>query len=226
MQITHEQAHRLIQFHADQSLTDMEKDLLDKHLHACQECSQYAGSIQELESNLRPMMQRRWNQQPLPRPTVRLVRSQKSKITEDILLATRIAAMCVICMAVLINIWQFTQSSAQEPGGPSVSVSVPPVPTPSLQTTSTTVTMQECRQILYPVQEGDTLEGIASQFSITKQEITSINELGTNQILTTSIVLKIPLCNSTPAGTPRTVTTLFTPLTNTTTTTPVGRPTQ
>jgi predicted anti-sigma-YlaC factor YlaD len=66
MPITHEEAHKLIQFNADEILKGVEKKLLEAHLDSCESCRIYAGSIQELESTLMPVMQRRWNQHPLP----------------------------------------------------------------------------------------------------------------------------------------------------------------
>ena len=197
---------------------------MENHLNGCLECRHYAGKIQDVELILRAVMQKKWDRQPLPLPSGIQAPRRKTKISQDILLATRIVAMCVICMAVLINIWQFTQSSVQRSDGPAVIV--PPVPTPSMQTTSTIVTTQECEQILYPVQENDTMDSIAGQFNLSRQEIINLNELSPDSSLDISMILRIPLCSSTPAGTPNTVTTLFTPLTCSDTSTPVGRPTQ
>ena len=68
MQITHEEARRLIQFDADETLNGIERNLLEDHLNSCLECRRYAGRIQEVESILGHMMRRRWNQQFLPHP--------------------------------------------------------------------------------------------------------------------------------------------------------------
>jgi len=222
MPITHEEAHRLIQFNADQALKEVEKNLLEDHLTACLECRDYARRMQDLELTLTSVMQRRWNNQSRPRPIQATGPKKHSKLLQNTLFATRIAAMGVICIAFLFNILHFTQSAGQSPN--PISASVPPVPTPSVLSTTTNVTGQQCKQISYTVQDNDTLESIAGRFSVPMEVIVAANHLQAN-LLYPSMNLSIPICDQTP-GTPRTATITFTPLLDSTTSTPVNSPTQ
>jgi spore germination protein YaaH len=130
--------------------------------------------------------------------------------------------MGIICIAFLFNIWQFTRSSGTGSSQPSTNAF--PAPTPSIQFTGTTVSSQKCDQILYPVQEDDTLESIAHQFSITKAELLAANNISLES-LRPAIRLRIPICGTTPVG-KTTVTTTLTPLLGSTPSTPVNGPTQ
>ena len=223
MTITHEEAHRLIQFRSDEALQESDRNLLEAHLDSCPDCQNYQARINELESALRPLLQRKWNQAPLPRATGRITSGDYKKLQQSILLATRIAAMGLICAAFMFNIWQFTRSG----GNPSTSPSsdIPLIPTPSLPSTQAKMTDQTCEPILYSVQSRDTLDSIASQFSIPVEEIRSTNNLTTEE-LNTSMRLSIPACNPTPSGTPNIVKTTFTPLLGSNTLTPANRPAQ
>jgi hypothetical protein len=222
MQISHENARKLIQFDADQALKDFEKRLLADHLAVCLECSEYARRVQELELTLTSVMQKRWNKQTLPLSPQVFNAKEKPKFIQSFLFATRIIAMGVICIAFLFNIWQFTQSGGR--GSPVPAASIPPVPTPSIFSTTTDATDEQCSRIMYAVQENDTLQSIASQFSISTEAIITANHLTGNSVHA-SMILSIPLCGETP-GTPRTATITFTPLLDPTTSTPVKGPTQ
>ena len=93
-------------------------------------------------------------------------------------------------------------------------LSVPLIPTPSIQTTSTKVnTAEVCEQIQYTVKSGDTLESIARQFSISKNDLVDANNRS-SEAVDPGKVLVIPLCSSTPTETiyPPTFTTTITPL--------------
>jgi hypothetical protein len=223
MSITHEEARRMIQFKADDALPGMENSLLESHLNSCQECQLYDAAVRDLESTLQPLMQRKWNQSPLPRPTARTVPGRGTKITQQAFFATRIVALGIICAAFLFNVWQYTQPDKQSYSPPSADI--PMIPTPSLQSTTTKETEQNCEQIPYDFMKGDTLEGIASRFSVSVEEIRRANHLGqSTPIAPTNLI--IPICNPSPSGTPRTVPTTFTPLFGPNTLTPVNGPTQ
>ena len=222
MQITHEEARRLIQFNADQALIGVERNLLEDHLKSCLECRRYADSIQKLETVLGSSMKKKWTQTPLPHTANLGVKSKNSILTHQIFLATRIAAMGLLCIAFLFNIWQFTSSDQDKPNPSS---SVPPVPTPSIRSTTTQLVRQDCVRTLYSVQEGDTLESISVQFSIPAKEIVNVNQLKENTLFA-SMNLIIPTCSSTPAGAARIIKTTNIPRLGTTTSTPLYNPTQ
>ena len=223
MSITHEEARRLIQFRADDALKGVETNLLETHLSSCLECQNYAQSFDDLQSTLQHLMHRKWNQYPLPLSASQTTSKKSISVTQHLSFATRIAAMGVICIAFLFNIWQSTQSGRQRTGPHQAEI--PMIPTPSLQSTTTKVTDQNCETITYQVRENDTLKKIAAQFALTAEEIIRENNLRTWS-LDTSMLLSIPVCSSTPSGTPNTITTTFTPLLGSNTLTPVNGPTQ
>jgi len=222
MSITHEEARRLIQFNADEALNGFEKDLMENHLETCDECRGYAKSILKMELILQPMLQRRWDRSPLPLPQNKEITSSQSKLIQNMILATRIAAMGVICVAFLFNFWQFTHSE-REPASQPSAIGLP-APTPSLQFTSTKASVQSCAPFHYQVQKGDTLASIARQFSVTPEEIMKENNLDVNS-LNKSTQLVIYSCSLTPTHAMNTATTAFTSWSNTTST-PMGSPTQ
>jgi LysM repeat protein len=223
MSITHEEARRLIQFRADEVLKEFDHNLLEAHLRSCPECQSYEVNLNELESTLRPLMQRKWNRHPLPLSAGSTAFDGSIKSSQGIIFATRIIAMGLICIAFLFNIWQFNKSGEQASIPPSVDVNL--IPTPSLQSTQTETTAQKCGSIQYVVQSSDTLESIAHQFSIPIEDINAANNIK-DGALKPSMKLSIPVCNATPSGTEPNVRTTITPLLGSNTLTPVNIPTQ
>jgi len=219
MQITHEEAHRLIQFNADDALQPFEKNTLLTHLETCAECQAYADSMRGMESILRPLLQRKWNQQPIPLSTTAVMAKRGDRISERMFMATRIAAIGMICVTFVFSIWQLTLPS--QPTQSPVLASVPPVPTPSTQLISTTGTVDQCDNRLYIVKENDTLESIAHLFSISKEEIMAANSMKT-ELLSTAMEITVPVCTSTPTGTVNALTTTYTPAIRLITSTPGG----
>jgi hypothetical protein len=223
MTINHEEARRLIQFKADEALREVDNNLLEAHLRSCPDCQSYKASIDGLESFLRPLMQRKWNQYPLPLPTKKAVSQRYANFKQTIFFATRILAMGLICIGFIFNIWQYTKASGQKSSPPAAAI--PLIPTPSLQSTRAEPTDQKCASILYTVQTNDTLESIADQFSVPAEKIRHANNLKT-ETLNSSMKLSIPICEPTPSGTPNMVRTTFTPFYGSKTLTPVNSPTQ
>lgn len=223
MSITHEDARRLIHFKSDEALKEIDRSLLEAHLRSCQECQMYAARIAELESALRPLLQKKWSQHPLPLSTGKAASERTTRLAQNAFFAIRIAAMCIICITFLFNIWQSTRSAGQSSIPPSADI--PLIPTPSRQSTQTQLNDQACEPVAYVVQKNDTLDSIAKKYFISVEEIKDANNLRTDH-LNTSTYLSIPVCNTTPSGTPNTIKTAFTPLIGSTTLTPVNGPTQ
>jgi len=198
MQITHQEAHHLIQFRADQALSATKKEILSSHLKECVECAEYANEIQETEATLRTTLRKHWNVHPLPLQ----VKDVKVKIIPNRnpldLLATRSALVGMTMIFFFFVIWQFTSAnnSFQNP----MTVAVPVMPTPSLPLTSTRDTFDHCQMILYEVRQDDTLESIASRFSISENAIRDLNNLQ-SATATLPEKLNIPVCELTPTGT-------------------------
>ena len=221
MQITHEEARTLIQFSLDQMLKPQEKNTLQIHLEACVECRTFFDDIKEVENHLLPAMLRHWDLQPSPLSIDAITNKRKSQLQSSIILATRTAIVSIVFAAFVFSAWQFTQSGKQTSN--PLPVGIPAVPTPSSQSTSTKISFQNCEEMSYQVQENDTLESIAAQFSVSKDKLMAINNLSTDT-LSPKMELLVPICNSTPTGTvhPSTLTTTFTPLLDPTTSTPGG----
>jgi hypothetical protein len=221
MQIGHEEARKLIQFSLEQTLETHEKSKLQTHLDTCESCRAYAEDLAEVESVLIPLMERQWNFQPTPLSIRSISEKRISKLDNSMILATRTAMISIIFVAFIFSIWQFTQSGKQT--SDKMPVGVPPVPTPSMHSTSTKIVFRNCEEITYQVRENDTLEKIAHQFSVSKQEIMSINNLKT-ETLNPVMELLIPSCHSTPTGTmnPTIFTRTYTPSMDTIASTPGG----
>lgn len=219
MEITHEEARKLIQFHADEALNVQEKNTLSTHLKDCTECRLYAEEIREVESILLPVMKKHWNLQSIPLSAAAIHAKGNSRTQTIAILATRTAAISIVLLAFIFSAWQFAISNGQEAS--QLPIGLPPVPTPSTQFTSTKATAQNCAGILYTVKEHDTLESIAHQFSVPKKEIKVANNM-TTETVHAAMELTIPICNFTPTGTinPTILGTNYTPSTSPTTSTP------
>jgi hypothetical protein len=221
MQITHAEAHRLIQFSMDEALKPQEKNSLQVHLNECIECRAFVEELKGVENLLMPVMSRHWAVQPAPLLIEALTKKGKLPIQTSIILATRTAIISIVFAVFVFSAWQYSHSGSQ-PANP-VPMGGLPIPTPSGQSTSTKISFQDCEETIYQVQENDTLESIASKFAVAKNKIKAVNHLSTESIHA-KMDLLIPSCSSTPTGTihPSTLTITFTPLLGPTTSTPGG----
>jgi LysM repeat protein len=69
--------------------------------------------------------------------------------------------------------------------------------------------LRNCNYVLYQVQAGDTLDGIAAQFSVPKETIIEFNRMKGERI-GPAIQIRIPICDHTPTATINTPTTTIT----------------
>lgn len=213
MDITHKQAHRLIQLALDHALNREEQAALSAHLPDCVECQAYASEMREVESILPPLMKRTWTLRPSPLPIAPLIQKKTSAVQPRILLAMRTLAISLGFLALVIGSWPFL-----DPGSPTATrapLAVPLVPTPSAQvapSTSTRAQLEDCEVLLYRIQPGDTLSDLAGRFSVSAEQIMEFNGL-TNGTLREKTELLIPVCHLTPTGTahPATFTATYTP---------------
>ncbi len=221
MQITHEEAHKLIQFRMDQALEPQERKTLQTHLADCLECRVFADELSELRNLLLPTMRNHWNIRPAPFSLEALKKKRKLQVQTSNLLVTRTALLSLVFVAFIFSTWQFTHSGRQI--ATPISLNVLPSATPSGESTSTMLSVQNCVEVRYRVQQNDTLESIAVQFSVPKDQIIAQNNLST-EILDPNIELLIPLCEPTSTGTvaASTQTTTFTPVIGSTTSAPGG----
>ena len=219
MQITHEEAHRLIQFDTDHALKLYEKNDLIAHLDACEECKIYAESIKEIGALLHPFFQRNWNQQPIPLSVAALIGKRNQSARPGTLLATRIAIISIICISFVFSVWQFTTSTHS---ASDVSLlTVPPMPTPSTRLVNMTSTSSTCVGRSYRVKENDRLESISETFAVSQQELLTANRL-TSEAFKAGVQIIVPSCTSTPTGTVNAQPTTYTPSSRPITSTPGG----
>jgi hypothetical protein len=220
MQITHKEARRWIHLHSDDSLSVHRRQDLDSHLDTCADCKRYAESIHKMESVLGPMLQRQWSQQPIPLPVGALSSRGSYRSPERIILATRIAAISVMFIAFMFSAWQYTASQAGLPSPAMADVPSMQITATSILSTSTETQPEHCGSMAYIVRKNDTLGSIASQFSVSVEELIQINALTSNTMITGQELI-IPICSSTPTSTIDPLTT-STPVLGRTTSTPGG----
>jgi len=205
MQITHSEARWLIEYDSDRTLNLEKQRALTAHLQECKACRLHAVEMNDVENVLRSVMQKHWNQRPLP-----LSMDSVSIHTKNVnsVFAWRMSLASIAIVTFLFLIWGFKitafNSSNQTPLGSL------PVPTPSVQLTTASTISTRCGSVIYEVQEFDTLEDIADQFLVSKEEIMAFNNMHSDQI-NESMELFIPQCNITPTHTVHTPTTTLTP---------------
>jgi LysM repeat protein len=218
MEIPHEEARRLIEFNADNALNSEDKNILSMHLKTCVACRAYAEEIRNVESILLPVMKRQWDLRPIPLSIGDLKAKRGIKAPTSNLVAIRTALISFVFVVFAFSVWQFARPTARIPGLSPVIVSS--VPTPSLESTNTSISPVGCYLVRYTVQAEDTLASIAEQFSLSKNEIITSNNLKTESIHT-GITLMIPTCNFTPTGAAiETLPTTLTPVISSTTSSP------
>ena len=209
MQITHAEAHQLIQLNLDRALNIEKQRLLSTHLQECKTCRAYADGMFNVELMLRQMMNKQWNQTPLPlspdslRPQTIIQKGANSLFG----LRAALAGMVLVAFAFFIGqlITTVDHSSGQIPS------SVLPVPIPSNQFSTASLESPQCEWSLHKVETFDTLESIAFQYSVSKEEIMTFNNMA-SELVYESMELKIPQCNVTPTMTARIPTTTLTPI--------------
>lgn len=205
MQISHAEAHKLIQHSMDKPLPREDKSVLASHLQTCPECKRYDAEIKDVETVLRSAMKNRWNLTPAP-PDMNAILG-KVGFSPQGRLGMQLAAIGLMIMLVMFGTWRFVNINIV----PANTVQIVPIPTPSTQMTNTSTVAPVCSEIIYIVEQGDTLDGIAKLFLTSPEAIMELNNLHSETIETGSRV-KIPAC-LTPFMTshPTTVTVTFSP---------------
>jgi LysM repeat protein len=169
------------------------------------------------------MLKKRWGRIPAPL-SIKALTERHIKKQYSNLLTTRTASIGLVVIALFFSVWQFVSSDSNASN--QLLLIAPPVPTPFTQTapsTHTTVTLENCKMVVYIVQANDTLAGIADQFSVSEEDIIAVNSLEAKAVRP-AMQLVVPVCNFTPTGTvhPATFTTTYTPILQLNTSTPDG----
>jgi hypothetical protein len=208
MQITHAEAHRLIQFDLDRRLDPEKQKSLFSPLEECDACREYAVDMRAMENRLRELMNKQWNHQgPLPLSIDSIKAQNNIHGSASNLFQWRTAVLSMVLVAFSFIIWQLTATSFDSSGqNPST---ILPVPTPSTLTTAS-LASPTCEWTLHKAEESDTLEGIALQYSVSKQAIMSLNGMDSESVYE-SMEIKIPQCDVTPTMTAHFPTTTLTP---------------
>ena len=218
MQITHEDAHKLIHFKSDKELNSNNEEALDAHLKNCAACRVYSDEIKETETILQQTMRKHWGLRPLPLRMEAIGVNVSSKRNPITLLSTRTALIGIGFVMFTFFAWQ--SLTTNNTTGQQIPISaLPLIPTPSSQFTATDIIRENCKEIRYIVREGDTLENIALQFSSSPQAISAVNNL-TSDVIRINTELIILLCGSTPTSTIYPPTYTITPRFETAATTP------
>jgi hypothetical protein len=199
--ISHEEARRLINFNADQSLDAKTGYILEIHLNGCLECRKYAGELDELENLLRKMKPG-LNLRPAPLHLDQIMHRSKGSAFGFLnhILVTRITAITVAFFSVAIVTWQFLNVGN---ASPATLYAIIPIPTPStyfITSTNTGMMLLNCDYVPYQTQVGDTMNSIALQFSVSKETIMDFNGMKEEEIKP-SMQLRIPRCRRIPTKT-------------------------
>lgn len=222
MQVTHVEARRFIQLRLDAALNPRQQNQLSAHLERCAECRVYAEKMKNMDQALAAVSQQQHQTRHLPLSIPMLMEKSSRKIYQGSFLTMRTTVIVLVFAALAFSTWSFFSVSPPATPG-AASLAVPPVPTPSGQSTSTKTSVADCKMVLYAVQEQDTLASIARRFSITEAEVVALNDLKNGLI--DAKQLWLPVCNSTPTSTaqgPATRTKTHTPIWNPLTSTPGG----
>lgn len=197
--ISHIQARALLDLAADLSLPPNERDSLDGHLSACDECRRYAGELAEVEGVLRQSLASNLMAPKVQLSVGEILRQTRpyGALQPALRFASRFAAAPILILVVLAV--TLTLGLPRVTGGTdsarTLTATALLVPTPSARITSTLLTRPECETIPYQVQAGDSLEGIAQKFSISKDILMAYNNLTAEAL---PAQLDIPLCYATP----------------------------
>jgi LysM repeat protein len=201
--ISHPRARSLLQAAADKKLALSEKKLLEGHLGECQECSEYADHLRQLEANLTRTFEARWGKLE-PRLSYQFIKKRSAVISgwnESVKTFVKVAVVPTLMLTFILVFFAIEQKN---PGAklalPAPSASSPALPgalleTPSPQMTQVKKNPTACHDFTYIVQKNDTVETIAVRFGISEAVLREHNQL-TEGTVRVSQELSIPICES------------------------------
>jgi LysM repeat protein len=213
LEIDHQKIRTLLQTAADRPLNAEEKSALDAHLAVCKACSDYAGNLTKLETQLRNVLHAQWDGQRPGLDFQAILHPSRGKLAWDtIFRQTRALEKVTIVVALFLGyiviatllgirvpiVEQDTPTSVPTPN--QLSSILATAPTPSARFTLTDMSTQACETVSYIVQANDTLEKIALEYGTSKETLMDYNSLNSNTVFT-GMELAIPLCKSTPSHT-------------------------
>lgn len=205
-EISHQQARALLE---NLRSDPLQGRALEIHLERCQECQDYAIRLKGLEDRLGAVF-KNWTEIK-PRLDTRLIiergisrqrLSSRARAFGKLAFAPVFAAL-ILFLAYFIRPDGFSASqaidiSAIAPGG-AASSTLTPTPSSTISATS----LPACQEIVYIVQENETLEWIASRFGVRPEAILENNQVSE---IRPGMALRLLTCNPTPTGLPGTPT--------------------
>jgi len=209
MPISHADAQQLIQYDLDRALNSEKQKALFVHLQECDECRAYADRMLNLEKMLLQVMNKQWHHHPLPLSLDSIKPHNGFQKNIRSLLGLRTALISMVLVAFFLLIWQLN-TTVNDPSG-QIALSLAPIPTPSTQLSTASFETPKCEWSLHNVDKSDTLESIAHQYSVSKEEIMILNNMN-SEVIYESMELKIPRCDITPTVTAQMPTTTLTPI--------------
>ena len=205
MQITHDEARWLIEYDSDRALNSEKQRALTTHLQECEACRLRAVEMNNVENILRDVMQKRWNQPPLPL-SVDSIKIHTKNVNSVFTWRVSLASVAMVTFLFLLWGFKITAFNSSE----SLPLGSLPVPTPSFQLTTASAISTRCDSVIYEVQEFDTLDSVADHFFVSREDIMAFNNMRSDMIYK-SMQLGIPQCNITPTSVVDTPTTTLTP---------------
>ncbi len=189
----------------DDPLLREEENALVIHLQTCPECSAYRSETKDVEATLRSVMSKHWNLNPASLDMDAL--TGKVRFSPQGRFSAQLVMISLMVMLAMFGAWRFVNINI----APTKTLEISPIPTPSMQMTSTRTSAQNCNEIIYVVKKGETLESIALSFSTSKEAIMELNHLQSDTIEAGSKIW-IPIC-FTPSATvrPATFTVTYSP---------------
>lgn len=213
-QLAHQKFRTLLQVAADQALRPEEQMTLDSHLLECSDCRMYAQSLNQLQEQLRRVMQQQWNVRGKP-VSVEAVKTRAHKTMMPNHFAAafgRFAFIPMLALTIFMVLTIKTTNPQNTSPGLGVTLSGTPsmaliIPKPPSSGTVSRQHTQTCNAINYNAQENETLSSIAIKFGVAKESIAARNGLSADR-LDAPQTLVIPICEH---ATPESTTTPTTP---------------
>jgi len=212
-EITHQEAHALLHAASDQMIDPNDKTILDSHLSGCQLCSDYAKSLENLESTLRKSMHAKWDVQKPNLNVQAVIHPNPARLLWNNFMGQThamekisIVVVLVLGYVLIANIVGIQSPITKEktptpiPTPNELAIFTSNSPTPSAVVPLMNTLSENCETSDYVVLANDTLESIALRHGTTREIIQEINNLASNTVYT-GMKLVIPSCNTTPSHT-------------------------
>jgi len=203
--ITHQEVRALLQAAADVPLPAAQQAAVDAHLGECRDCRAFAARLEVLQDGLRRVTRLHWDRQPAPLP-LQAIKERSGRVKRRKQINETLGKFAVVPLLAFAFVLAVRMVAPQQlaAGTAVLTIQTPQLalrtPTPVYQNTSDGPDTVVCQRLVYIVQPGDTLDGIAAHFGVPQETILAYNGLASDK-LQPNTTLNIPLCGHTPTGT-------------------------